>query len=129
MLSVLILAAPASAWADCPDFPQGTLKTIEIVSCKEIGGRKNSEVRKYSGDLYEQWNLGKAYTGALITDGSGIPWMYSTTAKHACRRFAPKSTVELRAYYTCCDSGRWGKCVFGGRWVGDSDGKPVNTFQ
>ena len=30
---------------------------------------------------------------------------------------------------TCCDSGRWGKCVFGGQWLGDVDGKPINSFQ
>jgi len=46
-----------------------------------------------------------------------------------CRGVRPGSTVEKRASFTCCDTGRWGKCVFGGRFLSDPGKPPINAFQ
>jgi len=86
-------------------------------------------VQQHAGELFETWNLGKAYTGALITDKTGITWMYPSPETNPCQRFPVNEVVQKRAYFTCCDTGRWGKCVFGGNWLGDIDGKPFNAFQ
>lgn len=119
----------AALFANCIERPQGQIIKIEIQSCEAIVAEKNKEVRKYAGELYEKWNLKKAYTGALVKDTKGTLWMYPSEARSPCKEFSKKKTVEKRAYYTCCDTGRWGKCVFGGNWLGDINGKPINSFQ
>ncbi len=115
--------------ADCIETPEGQVVKIEVRSCKEIAGEKNPDVKKYAGELYETWNLKKAYTGALITDKTGTLWMYPSIDPQPCKKIQRDSVLEKRAYYTCCDTGRWGKCVFGGNFLGDVDGKPINAFQ
>jgi hypothetical protein len=37
--------------------------------------------------------------------------------------------VEKLAFYSCCDTGRWGKCVFGGRFLSDPGQPPINAFR
>jgi hypothetical protein len=69
------------------------------------------------------------YTGALVKDKKGSIWMYPSSGQDSCSKFPRNETVEMKAYYTCCDTGRWGKCVFGGKFLGDVDGKPINAFQ
>lgn len=51
--------------------------------------------------------------------------MLPSQAADPCRGFRQGSAVEKRASFTCCDTGRWGKCVFGGRFLNDP-GKPPN---
>jgi hypothetical protein len=94
-----------------------------------MAGEDNRDVMEFAGKINSRWNYKKAYTGALVTDWDGFRWMYTTKSSHPCRQFKPKDSVEMKGYYVCCDSGRVGKCVFGGRWIGDADGKPINTDQ
>jgi hypothetical protein len=63
-----------------------------------------------------------------VTASGGLKWVYPSEA-NPCKKLARSAQVKMRAYLTCCDTGRWGKCVFGGRWLGDVDGKPVNSEQ
>ena len=115
--------------ADCVTIEEGKLITIQAKICEAIQGDTNPEVQKYAGSLYESWNLRKAYTGALVLDEQARRWMSPSTASNPCAEFPLGKPVQKRAYYTCCDSGRWGKCVFGGAFLGDVDGPPLNTFQ
>ena len=118
------------AFANCSDSPDdGRVVTIEAVRCEAIAGERNREVATHAGPAYEIWNLKKAYTGALITDVHGGRWMYPSPDRDPCARFPRNARVSRRAYFTCCDTGRWGKCVFGGQWLGDVDGPRVNAFQ
>ena len=55
--------------------------------------------------------------------------MLPSQAADPCRGFRPGSAVEKRASFTCCDTGRWGKCVFGGRFLSDPGEPPINAFQ
>ena len=115
--------------ANCLLPNDGQIVKIEVKSCQEIVADRNAEVQKNAGPLYQPWNLKQLYTGALITDVSGGRWMYPSEQKTPCKPFQKKSLIEKRAYYTCCDSGAWGKCVFGGKWLGDIKGRPINAFQ
>jgi hypothetical protein len=125
--NLLIMSSPV--FANCIEAEQGRVAKFEVQTCEVIAAEKNEEVKKYAGSYERSWNLKKAYTGALIKDSRGSLWMYPTGNKNPCVAFPKKKTVNKRAYSTCCDTGRWGKCVFGGRWLGDLDGKPINAFQ
>jgi hypothetical protein len=126
---VLIAVFCAAAWADCVEPPQGKTITIEITRCDDVVADTNEDVKRYAGDLATSWNLRKLYTGALIRDKAGSLWMYPSEMKGVCKQFENTKSFEKKAYTTCCDSGRRGKCVFGGRFLGDVDGKPINAFQ
>jgi hypothetical protein len=69
------------------------------------------------------------YTGALVTESSGRKWVYPTIESDPCKKFKVGVTVEKASYETCCDTGSWGKCVFGGSFLGDVGGKAVDSFQ
>lgn len=118
-----------AAFADCVERPQGQIIEIAVKTCERVVAETNAEVRQHAGGFYEAWNLKRAYTGALITDLRGLRWMYPSSAPSPCAQFPANARVLKRGYFTCCDSGRWGKCVFGGNWLGDVDGPPVNAFQ
>lgn len=118
-----------AALADCVEPVQGRIIEIRAKACERIVAEEHDEVRKHAGPLFKTWNLKDAYTGALITDQSRVVWMYPSRNPNSCGKFPIGKPVELRAYNVCCDTGRWGKCVFGGNFLGDIDGKPFNTFQ
>lgn len=120
---------PKLAAADCFFPPDGRLVTVLVQSCEAIDGRTNVEVMAHAGASSKFEELEKMYTGALVTEGHDVKWVYPSDEKDPCRKFAKGSKVKMQAFLTCCDTGRWGKCVFGGRWLGDIDGKPVNSAQ
>lgn len=132
-LSIVLISE--ATLADCINRPEGAIVSITPEKCRFVDSAKHSEVLKYGDrDRYvngnrETWNYKEAYTGDLITDKTGQRWMYSSSASDPCKRFALNQPVKMRAYYTCCDTGRWGKCVFGGAWLGDVYGKRINAFQ
>jgi hypothetical protein len=78
------------------------------------------------GDLT---TLARLYTGALVTDSRNQQWLYPSSAKDPCRSFPPGRKIRLMAYFSCCDTGIWGKCVFGGRFLADIGAPPINAFQ
>ncbi len=132
LLFVLIVsnaAIPANLAADCAFPSDGRIIGITVQSCEEIDGRTNKDVLKYAGGLQKNPTIQKLYTGALVTADHNAKWMYPSTDAHPCKKFPKSVQVKMKAYLTCCDSGPWGKCVFGGNWLGDVDGKPVNAFQ
>jgi hypothetical protein len=73
--------------------------------------------------------LVKLYTEALVTDLRNQQLLYASSAKEPCRSFPPGRKIRLMAYFSCCDTGIWGKCVFGGRFLGDIGAPPINAFQ
>ena len=126
---VLLALFSREAFGDCVERPEGQIVEIEAAACEVIVPEQNRDVQKHVGTFYETWNLKKAYTGALIRDRRGQRWMYPSHDPRPCAKFPRNTPVQKRAYFTCCDSGRWGKCVFGGQWLGDVDGPPINAFQ
>jgi len=128
-LSVGNALMPPILAADCFFSPNGRIVTIAVRSCEAIDGRTNVEVLQFVGASSKFVELEKLYTGALVTEGRDTKWMYPSEEKDPCRRFVKGSKVKMRAYLTCCDTGRWGKCVFGGRWLGDIAGKPIDSSQ
>ena len=128
-LAVSNAALPLPAAADCSFSSDGRLTTVTVQSCEVIDGRTNKDVLKYAGGPQRNETIQKLYTGALVTVERGGKWMYPSSEANPCKRFPNSAQVKVLAYRTCCDSGRWGKCVFGGRWLGDVDGKPLNAWQ
>lgn len=109
--------------ADCEMGEQGKIVELRIKSCEEIVAEKNTEVQKFAKGRSD------LYTGALVTVESGSVSMYPSKVKHPCKMFRRNSLVTKKAYSTCCDTGNWGKCVFGGSFLGDVDAPAINTFQ
>ncbi|MFM7362896.1 MAG: hypothetical protein ACKO6F_00485 [Cyanobium sp.] len=134
LAATLGLGLPARVLADCLLPEDDTTVRIAVRSCRAIQADSNPEVRAHArldgpGALVGAATLRRLYTGALITDDQGWRWMAPSQTADPCRGFRPGSTVEERASHTCCDTGRWGKCVFGGRFLSDP-GKPlINAFQ
>ena|SRR5712664_680594 len=129
VLGWCLLMPAARVTADCVNRADGQVIKLEVASCEAIVAEKNRDVLEHAGSFFETWNLKRAYTGALIKDNKGTLWMYPTAAPDPCNEIRRGTAVEKKAYYTCCDSGRWGKCVFGGNWLGDVAGRPINSFQ
>jgi hypothetical protein len=132
LLTVLMgsnAAMPMPSAADCSFSSDGRVIGITVQSCEVIDGRTNKDVLKYAGGLQKNEAIQKLYTGALVTADRGAKWMYPSTEANPCKKFPKTAQVRMMAYLTCCDSGPWGKCVFGGRWLGDVDGKPVDASQ
>jgi hypothetical protein len=122
-------AIPRLSAADCFFPPDGRIVTVSVQSCEAIEGPSNVEVMAHVGASRNFADLEKMYTGALVTEANDVKWMYPSQEKNPCGKFAKGAKVKMRAYMTCCDSGRWGKCVFGGRWLTDIDAKPIDPSQ
>lgn len=120
---------PRFVAADCFFPPNGRIVTVAVESCENIDGRTNVEVMAHAGASAHFAELEKMYTGALLTEAHDTKWMYPSEEKNPCGKFVKGAKVKMKAYLTCCDSGRWGKCVFGGRWLGDLEAKPINSDQ
>lgn len=134
LAAALALVLPARVLADCLLPPDGTPVSIAVRSCRAIQAGSHPEVRAHArldrpGALVGAAPLRRLHTGALITDNRGDRWMAPSQAADPCRRFRPGSTVEQRASFSCCDTGRWGKCVFGGRFLSDPGTPAINAFQ
>lgn len=122
-------AVPRVSSADCFFPPNGRIVTLSPLSCEAIDGHTNVDVLRYVGANSHFAELEKLYTGALVTEAHDVKWMYPSEEKDPCRKFVKGFGVKMRSYLTCCDTGRWGKCVFGGRWLGDVDAKPIDSDQ
>jgi hypothetical protein len=134
MAVALGLILPAGGLADCLLPEAGATVRIAVRSCTAIQADSDPEVRIHvrldgPGVLVGAPTIRRLYTGALITDNRGDRWMAPSQAADPCRGFRPGATVEKRASFTCCDTGRWGKCVFGGRFLSDPGKPPINAFQ
>jgi hypothetical protein len=128
VVTISVLGAFPQSFADCSFPPDGKVIGVRVESCEVINGKTNKDVLKYAGASQKTRAIQKLYTGALVTAG-GVKWMYPSEETNPCQKLAKSALVKMKAYLTCCDTGGWGKCVFGGRWLGDLDGKPVNSDQ
>ncbi len=118
--------------ADCSGGLEGNIVAIKVKTCSVIVPAENEEIQKSAQryrNLYDPEQLNKIYTGALVTDEQGTMWMYPSESADPCKDFKVGEVVQKKGYSTCCDTGKWGKCVFGGRWLSDADGRPINSFQ
>jgi hypothetical protein len=121
-------SVPSTALPDCYFPNDGQVISIKVESCEVIDARTNKDVLK-NLRMPNDPTIQRLYTGALVTADHAGKWMYPSTAASPCQKFPKSALVKMRAYLTCCDTGAWGKCVLGGQWLGDVDGKPVNAFQ
>ena len=128
-ITVSSASAPPLASADCSYPNDGKVITIAVESCEVISGKSNKEVLKYSGAAQKTETIQKLSTGPLVRAKGSMKWMYPSTDVNPCKQFARSAQVKMRAYLTCCDTGPWGQCVFGGRWLADVDGKEIDASQ
>ena len=103
--------------------PQTCLLISTARGCHDSGPRS---LQVLPGGLT---TLVKLYTEALVTDLRNQQLLYASSAKDPCRSFPPGRKIRMMAYFSCCDTGIWGKCVFGGRFLGDIGALPINAFQ
>ena len=120
---------PIPAHADCMVSEEGRTIKIETKECRKLSPAQDGSIRKKAGENWESMHLEKLYSGALLIDTHGREWVYPTEDADPCKSFPIGGTTEKAAYQTCCDTGTWGKCVFGGSFLGDVGGKPINSFQ
>ena len=120
---------PRSSSADCMPTEDGRSIQIQATACQKISPGLDPTIKTKAGEMYETWHLEKLYTGALVSVGSGQKWMYPSTEENPCKEFPLGKSVTKAAYESCCDTGAWGKCVFGGNFLGDVGGAKVNSFQ
>jgi hypothetical protein len=120
--------APAAS-AACLMREQGEMVEVLAQECRKLSPLSDPEIAEHAGAQMDPTRLSAIYKGALIKEANGKRWVYPSQAASPCDSFPLGKTVRMRAYYTCCDTGKWGKCVFGGAFLGDLDGTPVNAFQ
>ena len=120
----------SKAFADCLDVPDHVVE-ITVASCRVLDPEQDPTLRNYEGmtfgdrkEFLERW-----YRGALVKDTQGMVYVYPSKDPHVCDQFPKRATVKKMMGFTCCDTGRWGKCLYGGSWLWDVGGRPVNTFQ
>jgi hypothetical protein len=127
----LLLAFGIPALADCAGPAQSAVDLVPQ-TCLPISAARDPTIlararsKGLPGDLT---TLARLYTGALVTDSRNQQWLYPTPAHDPCRFFPTGRKIRRMAYFTCCDTGIWGKCVFGGRFLGDIGGPSINAFQ
>jgi hypothetical protein len=130
IILLLFVCIAHSAMADCVSTEDGKIIKVTVKQCKKISPLEEPSIKSTAGaEWYDTWKLERLYSGALITDISGTSWVYPSGSKTPCMDFKPGAVVEKKAYYTCCDTGNWGKCVFGGKFLTDVNGSTINTFQ
>ena len=120
-----------SGLADCAGHGKAPINLVPQ-TCLPISTARDATIlagarsKGLPGDLT---TLARLYTGALVTDSRKQQWLYPSSAKEPCRSFPPGRKIRLMAYFSCCDTGIWGKCVFGGRFLADIGAPPINAFQ
>jgi hypothetical protein len=131
--------------ANCFGVPREQVVQIKINSCKNIVAKKNADVQQYAANLYNRKTLSRLYTGALVNadllairGGNSelasikpVPdiFMYPSTVKNPCKQFRINTIFRKKTASACCDTGKTGKCVFGGIFMWDLNGKPIDVFQ
>jgi len=127
----LLKAIRISGLADCAGHGNASINLAPLTclpistarGCHDSGPRS---LQVLPGGLT---TLVKLYTEALVTDLRNQQLLYASSAKDPCRSFPPGRKIRMMAYFSCCDTGIWGKCVFGGRFLGDIGALPINAFQ
>ena len=130
VLTLLILcAAPSALFADCTTEPP-TIKEIAVKSCRTLDPLKTKRFDIAAGGpaVDDAFYL-RYYQGALVTDTRGVKYVYPVEDDNPCRLFPSGKIVRKVMDSTCCDTGRWGKCIYGGRWLWEQGADPLNTFQ
>lgn len=124
---LLVFSTVPLAAAECLDAPP-TETDIVVESCRTI---EPGEVKALDPDGSQSSDefYASYYRGALVTTPSNAQYVYPSDAKDPCASFAAGDIVKKIVGCTCCDTGSWGKCLYGGCWLWDVSGSPVNTFQ
>lgn len=129
-LGLLILTlCPLAARADCVGGEPVKAKIV-VQSCEIIDPLTDPRLKQpeQAQQMSEEFML-RFFKGALVTLENGSTYMYPTAQPDACAAFTPGAEVEKIVSSTCCDTGKWGKCLLGGRFMHDIGGEPVNAFQ
>lgn len=79
--------------------------------------------------MLEASSVRRLFTGALLTDSEGLDWTYPIAGREPCHLFPPGTQLRRMAFISCCDTGAWGTCLLGGRFLGDRGGPPIPVFQ
>lgn len=126
---VVMIGLPVPAFADCVG-GEPMKAAIEVQSCEALHPLTDSRFKRADGTLaHTEEFLLRFFKGALITNQNGATYMYPSNSEDPCAGFPSGYTIEKIVSSTCCDTGAWGKCLLGGRFIYDVGETPVNTFQ
>ncbi len=126
---IILTLCPLAARADCVGGEPVQAKIV-VQSCEVIDPLTDPRLKQPENaiQMSEEFML-RFFKGALVTLENGSTYMYPTAQADACAGFTPGAEVEKIVSSTCCDTGKWGKCLLGGRFMHDIGGEPVNAFQ
>jgi hypothetical protein len=131
LLLGLLLAMGVPGLADCAGPEKAAIDLVPQL-CVRISAAEDPSIlarARAKGLPGDQTMFARPYSGALVTDSRNHQWVYPSSAKDPCLSFPQGRRIRIMASFTCCDTGSWGKCVFGGLFLGDLGGEPFNAFQ
>jgi hypothetical protein len=151
LLSLISLGATfitiqsSAVLANCVENPGERIIQIKVNSCENIVAEKNADVQQRAANLYDHKTLSRFYTGALVNadllaigrKNSGLTnikpvnyiFMYPSTAKNPCKQLHKNTVIKKKYAGACCDTGKTGKCIFGGKFMWDLNSKTIDVFQ
>ena len=134
---VMLLFMSLPVRADCVPEPDGEI-SISIKSCEVLSPDTTPKLISYKKDGYGLPSshtddfLNLYFRGGLIMGTVGkkdIIAVYPSSDATVCKQFNKGMTVKKILTNSCCDTGEWGKCLYGGLFLYDVGGKPVDAFQ
>jgi hypothetical protein len=143
--ATLVIIQSSAVLANCVGNPEERIIQIKVNSCDNIVAEKNADVQQNAANLYDHKTLSKFYTGALVNadllaigrKNSGLTnvktvnyiFMYPSAAKNPCKQLHKNTVIKKKYAGVCCDAGKTGKCIFGGKFMWDLNSKPIDVFQ
>lgn len=128
--AAMALLVSSAAMADCIE-PQPNQKVgVTAKSCRSLDPKSDIKLRFYGGEVFGDRDtfMDRFYRGALVETADG-QYVYPTHEANPCDRFPVGREVAMVVDSTCCDTGAWGKCIYGGRFLRDEGAEPLNVFQ
>lgn len=134
LFAVSTAAISAAAYADCYIPERGNTEkdalTIVATACRALDPTKDEKILADKGQISGDRAafMERNYRGALVTVEQST-YVYPSKDADACSHFPIGKPVKMMIDQTCCDTGAWGKCIYGGRFLRDVGTQPFNAFQ
>lgn len=131
LLMATILVGSSTVFADCSYGAPGDSKEInlQVKSCSGISFDTDDSLQEKAGKMLDKQIARRFFTGALIEDEQGTQWIYPTDSNVPCGDFNSGKIIRMNSHRTCCDTGRWGKCALGGRFLSTIGATPLDAYQ
>ncbi len=116
----IILLFSSETFAKCRK-RKDTKVEIRVVACTALDPQKDPTLTEHA--------MARFFTGVLLEASDKKTYVYHTVKKDPCLDFPQGTKVKKMLILSCCDTGSWGKCKFGGRFLYDIGERPINAYQ